>query len=264
MTDAAACYLNGRPNGQWRWDLHGATLQPCTDAAGKLHGSGYASNYVRYHEFVLYPLGDEKPRVPPIGARGDEVPPPSGEKQKRAAKIELLKDLDLGKLEKHGTWVLDKGMLACQADGGGSGHLVLPVQPPEEYDLEVTFARVNGGGDLILHLPIRGHNAVLGFDVFGGAGSALGLGYGTREEGAWLAREGSIIGSGRRKIGVSVRNDRFQVFVDGRPFYDLPGEVKCVTGFGHGGDTLRLQTGSATTYQFESVVLTPYGEVRKK
>ncbi len=59
---------------------------------------------------------------------------------------------------------------------GGNAHLVLPVTPPEYYELEVQATRLEGNHCLYFGLPVKGQLCRMSFDDSPGQGHVTGIG----------------------------------------------------------------------------------------
>lgn len=94
----------------------------------------------------------------------------------KSNEINLLALVDPNKDAPSGRWTLKDGELA--SDGAGWARIQLPYQPPDEYDLRMTFTRVGGTSGVFIVLANSQHqflwamgdwnNTVFGFEVIKG------------------------------------------------------------------------------------------------
>lgn len=129
---------------------------------------------------------------------------------------DLMPSIDTGS-NVYGTWVKREGNLIVQP--APNAKIVIPVQPPVEYDVEMEFTRHRGTQSIPLYFVAGGHQATFEIDAWdAGLGGFQNIdGMDLRDEGNPTRVTGQRITNGRRTtMRVDVRRDRVEGYVDGR------------------------------------------------
>jgi len=138
--------------------------------------------------------------------------------------IDLLKKIDPSRDAISGDWTLTGGVLLFNGDREWS-KLMLPGEPPEEYDLTVVAERVRGTEILVIGLVVGGKQAMVLLDGWGGGVSGLKRIDGKVSQDNETTHRGWRFVNGRRTtITCEVRKGGVAVSCDGKRIVDWQGD----------------------------------------
>lgn len=138
--------------------------------------------------------------------------------------VNLLKRLDPRRDTIQGDWRLAGNVLTFAGDREWS-RLLIPYEPPEEYDLAVVAERVQGTELLIIGLVVGGRQATAVLDAWGGGVSGLEKIDGKVSQDNPTTHRGWRFVNGRRTtIVCRVRKDSVTVTCDGKVIIDCRGD----------------------------------------
>jgi len=134
------------------------------------------------------------------------------------APVNLLRLIDPTKDTVSGQWRLENGALLSSA--GNAHRLMIPYQPPEEYDVTMVVSRRTGTDNISMGLVFGGAQFNLSIDAHSGQGGVslieLIEGVTTVQSNPAMARGLFVTGSEPHAIVYSVRKDRISAAVNGR------------------------------------------------
>jgi serine/threonine protein kinase len=130
--------------------------------------------------------------------------------------INLLALADPAKDKNTGTWKLENGNLVCDAVPGAK--LLLPYQPPEEYDVRVEYTRLTGRHSVMIVLSNAGRlfgwemgDGIFGFNTVDGKARYAGSGPG----------KPGLVNGQRTTTIVQVRKQGLKAYTNGTLYSEL-------------------------------------------
>jgi hypothetical protein len=143
--------------------------------------------------------------------------------------IDVLKFLDLKQDLLEGEWTLVPDKLAVTRPTRYA-RMLIPLRPPEEYDVTIVANRIDGGEALLLGL-VQGSsqfNAVI--DSFGSTATGLGMLDGKNVNANEATYRGALFKNGKAStIVTSVRRDGVTITFDGKKVVSWKGEYSRLT-----------------------------------
>jgi hypothetical protein len=139
--------------------------------------------------------------------------------------VDVLKLVEPAKDAVAGTWKVDAGLLG--SDDSAPAMLRLPYQPPEEYDVQIIFARTSGAGDVGLILQKAGAQFEWIMDV-GGKYCGFETVDGQRAGSAKNPSSFTAIlrNNQRYTVLIQVRNTGLKAYIEGQPVSTLKTNYK--------------------------------------
>lgn len=161
------------------------------------------------------PPAPEKPTPPPVKAEPKV--------------IDLLESVKPHRNSVQGDWSFSEGGLQCER--GWGSRIEIPYNPPEEYDLRLTFTRWEGNDSVMVALSYKNqgfsyrmgdqNNTVCCFDVLNGL-TATDQRNPTRKQSA-----GWITNDQKNNVRIEVRKDSVKAYFNGRPMAEFdPSKTK--------------------------------------
>ena len=156
-------------------------------------------------------------------SNGATTGPASGRSTAATAPADnLLSAIDPSKDSVAGRWRLANGALAC--DSTKYARILLPYDPPEEFDLRVAFTRTEGDGPVAILLHVRGESFGVSLDTKGEARLER-----VRNK---IAKDNPTItpitlANGKRHVAlVQIRKDVIRVVFDDKPLIEYKTDYK--------------------------------------
>lgn len=138
--------------------------------------------------------------------------------------IDLLAQIDPKRDGVQGKWKFDNEVLVTAS--GNWDRMQIPVTPPEEYDLAVTFERAGGGGGFLVGLPWKGSQPLVIVDGWAGKVSGLQWIDAKQADANETRLDGQVLSSGPNEIVCSVRKNGVLATCNGNPFVRWTGDPK--------------------------------------
>ena len=178
--------------------------------------------------------------------------------------VDLLKRIDLSKHTFRGKTTLLNEVLDVDADGQWS-QVIVPVNPPAEYELEAKVTQSGGTRNLFLGLVVGGRQCVLNVDASPGTGGITGLslvkGLRPTETGYIGQYNGKLFTPGKEStIRCSVRPNEVAVKFDGKGVFKWsgnPSELSLPDYLQTPDPNTMFIGGYETNYRFTKLVLRP-------
>ena len=149
--------------------------------------------------------------------------------------IDLLAKADLSKDILRGTWTRNQGKLLSSR--GQPDTLQLMKDPPENYNLELQFARRENNEGMFIGLVLQGQPCMLNIDGFSGEGYFSGFdmidGHRVNSAPNPTSVRGQLVQNNQEyKLRCLVRGNRIYVTIDGKKLVDWQGDTKRLSTFG--------------------------------
>jgi hypothetical protein len=128
--------------------------------------------------------------------------------------VDLLRRADVRQDAVFGTWTSRDGSLL--SDASSFGRLQLPYLPPAEYDLRVTFVRLEGNSDVVLFFSQGARTVCWAQGSDSGFASIKALWHAPGNP-TQAATPGAVVNGRPVTCVVEVRKDRFRVLLGGKP-----------------------------------------------
>ncbi|MBA2115546.1 serine/threonine protein kinase [Bremerella alba] len=179
---------------------------------------------------LLSNFGNDNPRTPfDVGSIPFPEQHPSPLPANAQEWVDLISRVDLPANAVAGNWqVTPDGQL--HVDEGPGARIMLPFQPPREYDLDVQFTRNSGSQSIALHF-IDGEG-IASFDIDGWSENLGGI---QNIDGADIRTNATrvdnvVLENGRRyRAEVRVRRNQVQAFLDGQLLSTYEGDGSDLT-----------------------------------
>jgi hypothetical protein len=140
--------------------------------------------------------------------------------------IDLLAMVDARRDALSGNWTRDRSAIVSPTNGNYQApvKIVIPYEPPDEYDLEIDITRLTGTTDFVLRVRAGGRDVGMGIDGWNGPqGGGTGSGF-YRQGDTWRkSKEGRAIDDRKQHtLRLEVRKNAIQVVLDGAPLMTSP------------------------------------------
>lgn len=138
--------------------------------------------------------------------------------------VDLLKFIDPAKHAVKSKWLLQRGKLVSDAEP--IGRIMVPYEPPEEYDLEIVAQRLNGKEGMAISIPYGKNYPSLCLDAYASTVSGISLCDGKDCQSNKTRWEGRVFPDfGEATIICRIRQGRIQIAVDDKVIVDWRGEA---------------------------------------
>lgn len=142
----------------------------------------------------------------------------------KAKPVDLLKFIDPAKHAVKSRWLLQRGKLVSDAET--VGRIMVPYEPPEEYDLEIVGQRQKGKGGFVVSIPYGKNYPSLCLDAYDGTVSGISQCDGRDCKSNKTRWDGRVFpDSGEATIVCRIRQGNIQIAVDDKVIVDWRGEA---------------------------------------
>jgi len=143
--------------------------------------------------------------------------------------VDLLESVKPNRNSVQGQWEFVDGGLQC--DPGWGSRIEIPYNPPDEYDLRMTFTRLEGNDSVMVALSYKGqgfsyrmgdqNNTVCCFDVLNGLTATDSKNPTRKQAPGWITNEQ------KNNVRIEVRKDSVKAYFNGRPMAEFdPSKTK--------------------------------------
>ncbi len=179
--------------------------------------------------------------------------------------VDLLAYVDPKTHTVSGDWKKDAKALIGIGGRNTVSQILLPYEPGEEYDVELTGRRVEGADALCFGLPLSGGRQVIcTIDGYGDRGRATGFEFVDMKlsfENATGVKGQQLKNSTDYRFHYSVRNGKLELRVDGKAITSFKGDFSHLSIFtGHRLPNVKamfLLIGPQTTFQIDRLLVAP-------
>lgn len=120
---------------------------PPPDSSNSVNGAGAGSSGAPTANSLAPPPKNAPPPAPPL-----------------AAEVNLLEMIKPADRPHHSTWVRAGSDIVCQDHNGPNSRVIVPFNPPEEYDITFTARGGEGATNVCLGLMIAGRHVMIGLN----------------------------------------------------------------------------------------------------